>query len=208
MIEHALEDASRICAATVGDDGYGLAYGSHAAGNANPDSDLDLLFVAAAELGRSHAVQLVEHVIALHRKHRLRLDHEVAYDVKLHATLAQVDAAVALRGLTIEPDGRLRVPQLVARPWFLNSAPFKLRLIFNALTSAHVFLGGNPTLYQRHRVQACRSLALLALTLLDPVTSFTATQAVAVLTHDNGATGKDYLGYTGGATLYSALQQG
>ncbi|MDG4765118.1 nucleotidyltransferase domain-containing protein [Solwaraspora sp. WMMD406] len=208
MIEHALEDASHICAAVVGDAGYGLAYGSHAAGNAKPDSDLDLLYVAATELGHTQAVRLIEQVVALHRKHQLRLDHEVAYEVKLYATLAQVDAAIALRGLMIQPDGRLRVPQLVAQPLFLNSVPFKLRLIFNALTSAHAFLGGNLNLYQHHRAQACRSLALLALALLDPVSSFTATQVVAVLTHGYGTAGKDYLGYTGDATLYSALQQG
>lgn len=116
MIEHALDDASRICAAVVGEDGYGLAYGSHAVGAARPDSDLDLLFVGATTLDHGPAAQLADQVVALHRRYRLRLDEEVAYEVKLHATSAQVEAAIALRGLTIGPDGHLRVPPMVAQP--------------------------------------------------------------------------------------------
>ena len=209
MIEHALDEASRICAATVGARGYGLAYGSHATGNAKADSDLDLLFVAPADPGHGRIARLVDRVIAMHRNHGLRLDHEVSYEVKLYADVTQVDAALALQGFASTPDGRLHIPALIAEHSFLNSTPFKLRLIFNALTSPHVWLGGNLALYQRHRGRADRSLGLLALALLDPAESFTTAQAVAVLTHDPaGAAGKDYLGYASGAAVYSALRHG
>jgi hypothetical protein len=86
--------------------------------------------------------------------------------VKLHATMEQVDHATALGGFEVDTDGRVHVPAVVVEPAFLNSEPFKLRLIFNALTSPRVFLGGDVARYRRDHARADRSLALLALALL------------------------------------------
>src|SRR4051812_18403280 len=94
-IDAALADAARLRAAAVGEHGYALAYGSHAQAhtfNFN-DSDLDLLYVGAP-LPEDRREWLIGAVLALHHEHGLRLDTEVAYGVKLHATPADVEAAL------------------------------------------------------------------------------------------------------------------
>ncbi len=148
-VDGALANAGRLRAIVVGEEGYALAYGSHASRSAASDSDLDLLFVGPPLEG-GQLEQLVRGVVALHDHHGLRLDSEVDYDLKLHASPIEVDAALALRGFTVSATGNLCVPSVVVAPWFLNSGPFKLRLILNALSTPHMFLGGNINLYQRH----------------------------------------------------------
>lgn len=210
-IEGAFADAGRLRALFVGENGYALAYGSHATTTATTTagaSDLDLLFVGPAPHGHQLG-QLVRAVVSLHAEHGLRRDTEVAHEVKLHATTAEVDTALTLGGFTIDAAGDLRVPPVVVAPWFLNSAPFKLRLILNALTTQHVFLGGHLDLYRRHCATADRALALLALSLLDSPAAFTVADAVAALvTATDGATGEDFLGYAPGAALYSTVHRG
>jgi len=206
-IESAFADAGRLRALFVGENGYALAYGSHAA-TTTGTSDLDLLFVGPAPHGHQLS-QLVEAVVSLHAEHGLRLDTEVTYEVKLHATTAEIDAALALGGFSIDAAGDLLVPPVVVAPWFLNSAPFKLRLILNALTTPHVFLGGHLDLYRRHCATAERAMTLLALSLLDSLAAFTVADAVAALaTATDGATGEDFLGYTPNPGLYSTVHRG
>jgi arginyl-tRNA synthetase len=201
-------DASRLRAAFVGTSGYAVAYGSHASRSAPSDSDLDLLFIGPP-LRADQLDQLVRAVVALHHDHQLRLDTEVAYEVKLYATAAEVDAALALRGFTISPTGELHVPPVVVAPGFLNSTPFKLRLILNALTTPHVFLGGDIDQYQRQCTKADRAVALVALSLLDGAVGFTVADAVAALVRGpNGATGEDFLGYSHGPSLHATVQRG
>lgn len=128
VIDGSLVAARRLSSAFVGTSGYALAYGSQVSGLASSDSDLDLLFVGPP-LCPDQLVRLVQAVVDLHHDHGLRLDTEVAYEVKLHATTAEVDTALALRGFSVSPTGELHVPPFVVTPWFLNSVPFKLRLI-------------------------------------------------------------------------------
>jgi arginyl-tRNA synthetase len=207
-VDGALANAARLRASLVGEEGYALAYGSHAGMPAARDSDLDLLFVGPPLHG-DQLDRLVQGVVALHDQHGLRLDTEVDYDLKLHASLIEVDAALALRGFTVSATGNLCVPSVVVAPWFLNSAPFKLRLVLNSLSTPHIFLGGNINLYQRHCSSADRAVALVALSLLDPGTAFTMVEAVAALvTAADGATGKDFLGYPRGPVLYSTVHRG
>lgn len=188
----------------MGHDGYALAYGSRACDSEARGSDLDLLFVGPP-LRRDQLERLVRVVVALHDDPHLRLDAEVAYDVKLHASPAEVDAALGLHGFAVDAGGNLHVPPVLVEPWFLNSTPFKLRLILNALSTRHVFLGGD----RRHRDRADRTVVLVALSLLDTSTRFTATDAVAVLVSAaDKASGQDFLGYTRGPALYSTLHRG
>jgi arginyl-tRNA synthetase len=207
-IAEALADAGQLRAEVLGPRGYAVAYGSHASGTAAHDADLDLLFVGPP-LADSERARLTEAVLALHATHRLRLDTEVAYEVKVHATVTDVDAAVALGGFTLDATGRLNITPVVVEPWFLNSRAFKLRLILNALTTQHVFLGGRIGLYQRHCAQAERAITLAALCLLDSAVPFTLSNLVdALLTSPEGATEKDFLGYVGNPALHSTMQRG
>lgn len=208
-IVQALANASQLSADFVGESGYALAYGSHASLGCVPDSDLDLLFVGGPPLTPGRIDRLVRRVKSLHHDHGLRLDTEVAYEVKLYATLADVELALMLRGFTVDQSGELLVRPVVAQPQFLNSTPFKLRLILNALTTPHVFLGGDIGQDRQHCASADRSVALLALSLSGLADAFSVEDAAGVLVSSSeGAAGKDFLGYTHGPGLYSTLQRG
>ncbi|MFF2040886.1 hypothetical protein ACFVVX_10690 [Kitasatospora sp. NPDC058170] len=207
-----LAEAVALRAAHLGTGGYGVAYGSHTDGSAGPTSDLDLLLVGTEPLLPERMRTLADDVISLHRRHGLGLDREVSYDSKLHATTGQVDQATWLRGFTLTADGDIAVEPVVAEPWFLESPAFKLRLILNALTVPHVFLGGDVALYEHHRTRAERATALLALALLGDREETTVGDAVAVLRGDPaGPHGEDFLGHTERAgrapALFSALQR-
>ncbi|WP_261555773.1 hypothetical protein [Frankia tisae] len=207
-IAQALADASQLRAEFLGPRGYAIAYGSHAAGTATHDADLDLLFVGPP-LADSARARLADAVIALHTTHRLRLDTEVAYEVKLHATVTEVNAAVTLGGFILDAAGRLNIAPVVVEPWFLNSPAFKLRLILNAMTTQHIFLGGRIGLYQRHCAQAERAITLVALCLLDSPAPFTIADLIdALLASSHGATGKDFLGYVHSPALHSTVHRG
>jgi hypothetical protein len=136
----------------------------------------------------------------------------VSYSVKLYASSAEVAAAIAFDGFAVSASGDLSVPRLVASPAFLNSTQFKLRLVINALTGPHIFLGGNADRFDNDQVHACRAVTLLALSTLDQSDIVSVSHAIDALVVDRGssATGQDFLGYTAGdtATLYGLVQQG
>lgn len=204
----ALHAAGRLRYRFTGTAGYGLAYGSHPGGTASETSDLDLVLITAHPLpaGRLHA--LVDAVCQLHRDHGLALDTEVDYAVKVHATCRDVVAATSLRCFPAGVAGRIEVPPVVVEPSFLNSEAFRLRLLLNALTSPHTFLGGNVALYDQHRRQAEYALGLLALS-LHHGDVLSLDDAIAVVTeHPEGARGEDFLGYQLGPHLHGVLSRG
>lgn len=187
---------------------YGLVYGSHATAGGPADSDLDLLFAVDHELGPARVAELERAVLELHHRHGLRVDTEVAYAVKLTATAAEIRRSLALAGFAGQKPGQLPPPGLLAEPGYLNSEPFKLRLVLNALTSPNVFLGGDVAAFEQHRRAAARAVARLAMRLL-PDGRITLTAAVGVLmTGPGGARHKDHLGYADVALLTSVLVQG
>lgn len=204
----AFHAAGRLRHDFVGSDGYALAYGSHPAGTASTTSDLDLVLISARRLTAEQLATLVDAICRLHHDHGLGLDTEVDYAVKVHATYQDVARAVALRSFPTDDEGRISVPAVVVEPRFLNSEPFRLRLLLNALTSPHAFLGGNITRYDDHCRRAEQAVALLALSLHSAV-AITLGEAIAVLTeHVDGAGGEDFLGYRPGPHLYGVLQRG
>ncbi|MER6237661.1 nucleotidyltransferase domain-containing protein [Streptomyces clavifer] len=186
--------------------GYALAYGSHATATHRPTSDLDLLYTGDHPLDDGDLTALTAAVVALHHRHGLDLDEEVPYPVKLYATGDQVDQAATLAGF--HPSWGTP-PPTVRETWFLSTDAFRLRLVFNVLTSPHVFLGGNITAYHRQVRCAERSAAALAqsLTAHDGVPTLHEAWA-ALWQAPDGRTGKDYLGYLVAPHLLSVLTRG
>ncbi|MFI7002093.1 hypothetical protein [Nocardia sp. NPDC050175] len=205
-IKSALDDAQQIRRDYVGRDGYGLVYGSHADGSGTSRSDLDLVLVGSDPLSLDTMTLLVAAVCSLHHRHGLALDTEVDYETKLFATFAEVTEATTLMCFDTTPTG-LDVVPVVVEPWFLNSHRFKLRLLLNALTSPHIFLGGDIDRYRIHRDQAERALALLALSMCTH-TVMTVADLTEVVIHGPGVAGKDFLGYRDGPQLRSTLIRG
>jgi hypothetical protein len=204
----AFADAARLRVTHLSGSGYGIAYGSHAVRATPGNSDVDLLYVGST-LADDQRDSLTGAVIALHHNRGLRLDTEVAHDVKLHATPADIEAAVALQPFDAGPGGALHITPVIVDPSFLNSREFKLRLILDALSTPHVFLGGDLSLYRRHCAAADRAATLVALTLLEAHREFSVGDAVDALTcAPSGEAGADFLGYQAGPALHSTIQRG
>ncbi|GGT75917.1 hypothetical protein GCM10010207_86160 [Streptomyces atratus] len=126
--------------------------------------------------------------------------------MKLYATGDQVDLAAALAGFQSSWG---TPPPTVREAWFLGTDDFRLRLVFNVLTSPHVFLGGNITAYHRQVRSAERSAAALARSLTAHDGPQTLHEAWAALWQaPDGRTGKDYLGYLVAPHLLSVLTCG
>jgi hypothetical protein len=188
-----------------GGDGYALAYGSHAMGTQGPTSDLDLLYTGRHQLTTNQLAVLTDGVIALHRRCGMQLDEEVPFAVKLWATTDQVEQAATLEGFRSRWG---KPPPTVRETWFLSTNDFRLRLVFNVLTSPHIFLGGNVTAYRDQVRTAERSAAQLAQALTG-IGRPTLPQAWAALWQaPDGRTGKDYLGYLVAPHLLSVLTRG
>lgn len=201
--------ASTLRSTFVGEAGYGLAYGSHPTGTATPRSDLDLVLIGPQPLTAEDLDRLIEAVCDLHRAHGFDLDTEVDYTVKVYATFADVDAAVSLHCFDADSGGNLAVSAVVVEPWFLNSRPFAHRLVLNALTSPHVFLGGDAATYTEHRERAEYALGLVAVALSGDATSLTLDEAMTAVTiGPQQTTGEDFLGYTPNGHLRSTLGRG
>lgn len=204
----ALDAAAALRHRFVGATGYGLAYGSHSAGTASATSDLDLVLISPQPLPSEQVTALVDAIQRLHHEHGLDLDDEVDYTVKVHATVADVADAVVLRCFPHDEQGRLTVPAVVVEPWFLNSDTFRLRLLLNALTSPHTFLGGGVELYEQHRRDAERAVALLALILHHGMVMTVPEAQQHLAQHADGAHGEDFLGYQAGPHLDAVLRRG
>ncbi|WP_040801328.1 hypothetical protein [Nocardia higoensis] len=199
--------AAELCRAFAPAGGYGLVYGSQATGPGRSHSDLDLVLVGRHRPGSRVMSDLIGAVRRIHDDFGLRVDTEVDYETKLFASFSDVDGAVGLSCFR-RVGGRLRPDPVVAEPGWLNSTAFAQRLLLNALTSEHAFLGGNVRRYRADRSRAETSLALLVVSMLG-TTELTVLDAVRVLTRSpDGAWGKDFLGYTPTAYLCSAVEAG
>lgn len=206
-VVEALADASRL-RHRLAVARFAVAYGSHARGT-GVDSDLDLLFVGHTPISATRRAWLAAEVEHLHQRHGLRLDEELSYEVKPHASRSEIAQAISFGGYNIDATGTLTVPPVLVEPAYLNSAAFKYRLIVNALTSPHLFLGGDAGRYRTYQARAARTAALVALSLLDESDALAVTDAVAVLIGDaGGVTGEDFLGYAeaDAPLLYGLLQ--
>lgn len=200
--------AAKVCRAFVPADGYGMVYGSQATGPADSRSDLDLVLVGRDRPGPRTMRDLVAAVCRVHEEFGLRADSEVAYETKLFATYRDADRAVELRCFPSN-EGLHRPESVVPEPHWLNSSEFAQRLLLNALTSEHVFLGGSVRRYRADRSRAERALAVLVMSMVAPREFMTVPEAVQALTRaPDGAEGKDFLGYTPSAHLCSTLQSG
>ncbi|MEW1912551.1 nucleotidyltransferase domain-containing protein [Kitasatospora sp. NPDC085895] len=197
----AFEDAARLAAFPGG---YVLAYGSHATGTHRTRSDLDLLYTGAGPITDQRLAGLIDAVKQLHARHGLDLDEEVPFETKLYATLSLAKQAAAGGGFTADEGA----PTTVRETAFLTTTSFRIRLVFNVLTTPNVFLAGNAAAYRRHTALAERAAARLAHS-LHGAKKVTVRQAAEVLLRaPDGRTGKDYLGYLHPAHLHSVLARG
>lgn len=167
-------------------------YGSYANNNANFDSDLDL-FIAIESKNQEFFDNLKNFIITLHKNNNLQLDNEVPYENKLLVSYEEARSAVNLQGLKVEKD-HIIVPKIEKNSSFLASSEVKKRLIFNALTSPHIFLGNDKESYDLLKKTAETNLGLLAFE-LSGYQKETEKLIEVLLVSKDGNEGEMYLGY-------------
>lgn len=172
-----------------------IIYGSTAR-TASPTSDLDILIVEKDPQPSERQQAFVRDFIDLHRRTGRTIDTEVPYENKLFYSLDEVHGSFA--HAMFETSDGLAVPSLEGMqegdPYFA-SPDMKLRLCFNAFTSAHLQLAGSRNFYAGLRSRARRSLGEL-------VRQLTPSEQLSDNLQENlrrlippGLDTKDYLGY-------------
>lgn len=170
-------------------------YGSYANGHANQKSDVDM-FVASTDFGTEDLKNIKKFVIDFHKQNHLSLDNEVPYNVKLLATHDDIRNAIDLKCFTANKYGQIAIPKVEKTRKFLESYDVKLRLILNAFTSPHIFLGNDRESYLNYKIKAEKAIYKLAKNLLHKNKDITSKNLVNVLLNGpNNEIGELYLGY-------------
>jgi len=173
---------------------FGCLYGSYPSGTATNDSDLDLFF-ATPEATPEDIQAVTRFVAGYHDENHLMHDEDVPYKNKLVVSYEDIMQAIKLRGLT-EEGGKITVPPIVKEETFLASLEVRYRLLFNALTSPHSFVGEDFSSYEHFRGIAEDQLRKVALDLLDPDSKVTIESLVeSLLRGQKGEEGEMFLGY-------------
>jgi len=172
-------------------DYFGCIYGSYAIGTNSQKSDVDL-FISSPNVDQSKFKLIKKFIIDYHLKNKLLLDDEVPYENKLFVDYKDVTDAVELKGFVIK-NSLISVPEVQKNKEFLSSRPIRLRLIFNALTTPHIFFGKDEKTYHKNRRRAEINLRFLSTHLS---TSPTTSDPINVLLDgQNGTEGEMFLGY-------------
>lgn len=185
-LEHLLDNLLR-------DDYFGCIYGSYAIGTNNQSSDVDL-FIASSHTDKTAFKKIKNFVVSFHQKNNLCLDEEVPYENKLYVSYRDVADALDLKGFE-KMNNKIIVPKIEKTKIFLASRPVRLRLIFNALTTPHIFFGKNKSGYQKYIKDAEASLRYLSRNLLKSASSTFEDQLAVLLNGPEGTDGEMYLGY-------------
>lgn len=184
---------------------FGCNYGSYATGVQHEGSDIDVFFAAEYVMPEDVA-NLTRFIVQYHLDHGLEQDEEVPYDNKLVVSYDDVESAVKLYGLEMR-GGKLHIPPVVKDPEFLGSLAVRYRLIFNALTSPHNFVGKDRKSYEEFRRTAEANLMRLAHELLRPGSEADSVNLTEALLKGPGMEeGEMFLGYKRNARTVDHLR--
>jgi len=171
---------------------FGLLYGSQASGNATEDSDIDVMFFTADD--RRPSQSFIAGVIDMHKRHHCAIDVEVPYESKLFASRNEAAAAFTLAPF-LTGKNRVVVPALAKDTPYMGSDNMKQRMILNALTSPHIFVGGDWRAYMQMKMLAQKTMTIVAVALLDQHEMAIPELITALKWSDTGQGGEDHLGY-------------
>lgn len=169
-------------------------YGSYADGHHNSGSDIDL-FVAIDNPSKEDLFFIKNLIINTHKKYKLALDAEVPYENKLVYSYFEIEKAIYLNGLNLTEKGFLKIPKIIKTKKFLSSSEIKSRLLFNAMTSPHIFLCGDRKKYLIYRNIAERNLLLLSILLNKKIGFVIKNLITKLISGEDGSSGELYLGY-------------
>lgn len=140
---------------------FSCIYGSYATGDHTTLSDLDM-FVAMNEYNMDFYQKLESFLTNLHVHNNLKIDDEVPYKNKLLVTYEDVQHSIDLHPFILEGGIKYSVPNIAKTSTFLSSPEMRWRLILQALTSPHIYIGGDAKTYKEYLQKAEKSLIKLA----------------------------------------------
>lgn len=173
---------------------FACNYGSYATDSFHPSSDIDIFF-AAEEVTPEDITAVTSFMIQYHLENGLARDEEVPYENKLMVSYNDVNQAANLAGL--DQNGmQIVVPKVIKDASFLSSLKVRFRLLFNALTSPHQFIGRDYQAYSIFKDVAERNLFKLAKALSNGTVDLNLGNLIeALLQSPNGEEGELFLGY-------------
>lgn len=173
---------------------FACVYGSHAYNNnRRSSSDIDI-FISSEKFESNDFGKIKKFIVDIHEKLHLDLDEEVPYKNKLLVKYDEVQKSVHLLGFKLV-NNRYQIPKIIKSKRFLASNQVKLRLLLNALTSPHIFLGNDYDSYLSFRRTAERNLLFLCFDLKDCLVLKKSEILETLLKGKNGESGEMYLGY-------------
>lgn len=172
---------------------FGLIYGSFANGTRSSESDIDL-FIALESFTHNDLIQIKKFIINFHEKNNLKIDNEVPFENKLMVSYNDVGEATKLKGFVFQ-ENKIVIPPVIKSRKFLDSKEVRLRLILNALTTPHIFLGNDYTQYMSYKNLAEESIFSLSTSSLHQSLFNVENIVEALLRSENGEEGEMFLGY-------------
>lgn len=122
--------------------------------------DIDI-FIAIIDYGADEYERFKKFIIDLHVKNNLEIDNEVPFENKLMVTYLDLEKSFFGAGFKLQ-GGFFVVPPIKKDKKFLSSDQMRWRLLFNALTSPHIFISGNRQQYLVFKRLAEQNIILLA----------------------------------------------
>lgn len=170
---------------------YVCLYGSSMYKPFSKRSDVDM-FVATdgIELTQQDTVALASFIKDFHIRHGRKVDEEVPYENKIVYKPAERTASI---NLEMFAGGKVRPIQKTIE--YLSGQEIKLRLFLNAMTTPHLAIADDPSIYLAEREAAERSVTTLGLAMQNGQ-EYSIDDIYSALTlGPNNEFGEDHLGY-------------
>ncbi len=157
------------------------------------NSDIDLAIVTTKR-SKSLDKLLERFIVDLHQRHGLRVDTEVPYSNKLLYAKSDLEMALTLDCFINHNKSSYKIPRVEKSIEFLSSPEIKARLILNALTTPHQFLG-NVMGGASDETRAALAITVLAIGLIEGSDFSKDELEERLIRSKDGEEGELYLGY-------------
>lgn len=181
---------------------FAIIYGSYASGTSSRFSDIDIMFLCKKKPANINP--FVNFVTELHSYFSHEIDEEVPFSNKLVVSYEEACTATTLKQFSVAGN-EVTIPPIEKETEFLRSKDIRYRLIFNALTSPNIFIGGDAETYRQVRTKSSQALALLATSLCRKKVFSAKDLITSLLYGKNGEEGELYLGYKNNQQSMNAL---
>jgi hypothetical protein len=182
---------------------FSCIYGSSASNEINIGSDVDL-FISKRKFVSNDFKNIVGVVENIHSRYDLPIDQEVPFSNKLLITTVEMNNSVNMFGIEVR-NNKFHIPDVVKSKEFLESDEIKFRLIFNALTTPHLYMGNDVNNYEKFKKIAEKNLIILACDMGNKLHLEKKHFLKIITENSEGSKGEMFLGYKESDTVMRYL---